>query len=310
MEGGGQMRFVKLTTLYIAMMLLTACQGKSPTAPNSNADAAGAARSVNAAHNAVTAADDESSPSIVALDGDSSPSGTASNGSLSVRISTDHSSIRSGSSATLTWTTSNARTATLDRVSVALRGSKTIRPTATATYALTASDGRRSATAKVTVNVMSASDDEVDDDTPPAPTPSTMPSASLKASAASIQIGQSSTLTWTTGNALSATLDGSPVSLNGTQRVSPSSTTTYKLSATNAAGTINSTVVVTVTAAPPPPPAVMPTANLKASSSMILVGQSLTLTWTSNNATSVTLDGSPVALSGSKIVSPSATTTY
>ena len=72
------MRFVKLTTLYIAMMLLTACQGKSPTAPNSNADAAGAARSVNAAHNAVIAADDESNPSIVALDDDSSPSGTAS----------------------------------------------------------------------------------------------------------------------------------------------------------------------------------------------------------------------------------------
>ncbi len=308
------MRFVKLTTLYIAMMLLTACQGKSPTAPNSGADSAaavGLTRSVIAAHNPVLAADDDNSPSIVAKDDDGgSGSAVASNGSLSVRLSVDHTTIRSGSSATLTWTTTNARTATLNRVSVALRGTKTVKPTITTTYALTASDGSRSATAKVTVNVMAEDDDSVDDGTPPSPTPSTLPTASLKASAGSIQVGQSSTLTWTTGNAVSATLNGGPVALTGSQIVSPSSTTTYTLAATNASGTTISTAVVTVTAAPPPPTATLPTASLKASSSSILSGQSVTLTWTTSNASSATLDGSPVALSGSRIVLPSATTSY
>jgi hypothetical protein len=136
-----------------------------------------------------------------------------------------------------------------------------------------------------------------------------MPTANLTASAPSIESGQSSTLTWTTSNAASVTLNGSTVALNGSQTVSPSVTTTYTLRATNTAGTSVSTAVVTVTA-PPPPPVPMPTAHLAASAASIEVGQSAMLTWTTSNAASVMLDGSPVASNGSQTVSPGVTTTY
>ena len=136
-----------------------------------------------------------------------------------------------------------------------------------------------------------------------------MPTANLTASAPSIESGQSSTLTWTTSNAASVTLNGSTVALNGSQTVSPSVTTTYTLRATNTVGTSVSTAVVTVTA-PPPPPVPMPTAHLAASAASIEVGQSAMLTWTTSNAASVMLDGSPVASNGSQTVSPGVTTTY
>src|SRR5439155_1199878 len=95
---------------------------------------------------------------------------------------------------------------------------------------------------------------------PPAP----VPTATLSASAASIVSGQSVTLTWTTTNATSATLNGSAVAVNGSQAFSPAANTTYTLMATGAGGSVSKSVSVTVTAPPPPPPpAITYTANIK-----------------------------------------------
>lgn len=64
------------------------------------------------------------------------------------------------------------------------------------------------------------------------------------------------------------------------------------------------------TAPPPPPPAKAPTATLSANPPQIQPGQSATLTWSTENATDVALDGNKVDPSGSQTVSPTQTTTY
>jgi peptidoglycan-associated lipoprotein len=62
---------------------------------------------------------------------------------------------------------------------------------------------------------------------------------------------------------------------------------------------------------PTPPPAPKPpTATLSANPTSIQRGQSATLTWSTDNATDVTVEGNKVDASGSQTVSPTNTTTY
>ncbi|HKF22968.1 MAG TPA: peptidoglycan-associated lipoprotein Pal [Candidatus Angelobacter sp.] len=61
---------------------------------------------------------------------------------------------------------------------------------------------------------------------------------------------------------------------------------------------------------PPPPPPKPPTATLSANPTSIQRGQSATLTWSTDNASDITLDGNKVDASGSQSVSPTNTTTY
>jgi peptidoglycan-associated lipoprotein len=63
-------------------------------------------------------------------------------------------------------------------------------------------------------------------------------------------------------------------------------------------------------APPPPPPPKAVVANLTANPTSIEAGQSATLTWSTENATDVALDGNKVDPSGSQTVSPTQTTTY
>ncbi|MDO8514576.1 MAG: peptidoglycan-binding protein, partial [bacterium] len=76
------------------------------------------------------------------------------------------------------------------------------------------------------------------------------PICSLTASPSSITAGQSSTLTWSTTNASSASINQSvgTVTTSGSRAVSPSATTQYTLTATGAGGT--ATCAETVTVAP------------------------------------------------------------
>lgn len=61
----------------------------------------------------------------------------------------------------------------------------------------------------------------------------------------------------------------------------------------------------------PPPPLAAPTATLAASPDVIQQGQSTTLTWQTNNASDITIDGlGTVSASGSGTVSPGSSTTY
>jgi peptidoglycan-associated lipoprotein len=63
---------------------------------------------------------------------------------------------------------------------------------------------------------------------------------------------------------------------------------------------------------PPPPPPAAPTVQLSASPTTIEKGQSTTLSWSSKNATNVSLDAGigTVEASGTRTVSPGASTTY
>ncbi len=118
---------------------------------------------------------------------------------------------------------------------MALHGSQVVSPTTTTTYRIT---GYNSAGAndwgEVVITVTNA------------------PTATISANPTSIATGGSSTLTWTSTNAVSATLNGATVAVNGSQAVSPTATTTYNFIATNSSGaTATASATVTVTATGP-----------------------------------------------------------
>ena len=88
---------------------------------------------------------------------------------------------------------------------------------------------------------------------PPPPPQPAAPSASISANPDSVQAGQSTTLSWHSENATEVNIDGiGKVDANGSQQVSPTASTTYRLIAKGPGGTQEATARVTVTQAPPP----------------------------------------------------------
>jgi len=97
---------------------------------------------------------------------------------------------------------------------------------------------------------------------PPPPPPPPAPTASIAVNPASIQAGQSASLTWQTTNATDVSIDGiGAVQPNGSQTVSPTDSTTYHLTAKGSGGTQEATARLTVTPLPPPPPPAAPTVS-------------------------------------------------
>ncbi|HSB71302.1 MAG TPA: OmpA family protein, partial [Candidatus Methylomirabilis sp.] len=130
---------------------------------------------------------------------------------------------------------------------VDLSGSRQTCPTSTTQYAISATGPGGSRTAATTVTV-----------TPPPPA---APTVSLSANPATIVQGQCSTLTWTSTNASTATIDQGigGVDLSGSRQTCPTSTTQYAISATGPGGSRTAATTVTVT---PPPPAPRPVERL------------------------------------------------
>src|SRR6266516_1224863 len=87
----------------------------------------------------------------------------------------------------------------------------------------------------------------------PAPPPAP-PSVALSASPASVQAGQPVTLTWSSTNATSVTLEPSVgrVAAQGSTTVRPSQSTTYTVTATGAGGSAHASAQAIITPAPPP----------------------------------------------------------
>ena len=134
------------------------------------------------------------------------------------------------------------------------------------------------------------------------------PTVSLSANPASIAQGQCATLTWSSANVSSASIDqgvGS-VGSSGSKPVCPGSTTQYTIAAVGEGGSRSASTTVGVT----PPPA--PTVSLSANPAAIQQGQCATLMWTSANASSASIDPGvgKVDLSGSRQVCPGNTTQY
>jgi len=61
---------------------------------------------------------------------------------------------------------------------------------------------------------------------------------------------------------------------------------------------------------PPPPPPTAPTASIDVAPVEIEVGKAATLTWHTENATDITLDGQTVDANGGRTVTPTESTTY
>jgi peptidoglycan-associated lipoprotein len=96
---------------------------------------------------------------------------------------------------------------------------------------------------------------------PPPPAPQPSPTASITANPDVIQQGQSSTLTWSTTNANSATITGiGSAPTSGTQSVSPTQSTTYTITVNGPGGTAQESARVTVNV--PAPPAAPATPSL------------------------------------------------
>ena len=205
-----------------------------------------------------------------------------------------------GGASTLSWSTVAATSATIDNGvgNVAVdSGTKGVTITSTKTYTMTVNGPGGSTTCHTTIVVTP----------PPAPT------CTLSASPTTIASGDSSTLSWTTTNADSFTIDHSVGSVTpvtaGTASVSPTVTTTYTGTAVGNGQTVHCTAKVTVTTVTN-----APTCTLTANPTTISKGSASLLSWTTTNAKSFSIDhliGSvtPVA-AGSQSVSPITTTTY
>jgi serine/threonine protein kinase len=136
------------------------------------------------------------------------------------------------------------------------------------------------------------------------------PSGTFTATPATIQEGQSATLSWNIANTTDVSIDGglgSNLEWSGSKSVTPTKTTTYKLTAHGPGGETAYSTTVTVEA-PPKPPVV----EFKLSAQTIQQGQSVTLSWRTSNATDISIEGvgSGLGPSGSLQVLPTETTTY
>ena len=134
-----------------------------------------------------------------------------------------------------------------------------------------------------------------------------LPSVAFSAEPDTIAAGSSSTLFWSSQHADACVIepDLGSVGTAGSIAVAPSADTTYTITATGPGGTAVASTSVTVI---PPPPQV----TLAANPMEISLGQSTTLTWSSQWADQVSIDpgiGS-VDPSGAIAVHPAADTTY
>jgi outer membrane protein OmpA-like peptidoglycan-associated protein len=90
--------------------------------------------------------------------------------------------------------------------------------------------------------------------TPPPPAAEPAPTISISASPSSVVAGSCATLTWSTTNATSVTIDPEPGSVgpSGSRQVCPSSSTRYTLNASGGGGARSDSTSVNVTAKPKP----------------------------------------------------------
>jgi hypothetical protein len=215
--------------------------------------------------------------------------------------------ISAGESSTLNWTVTGATAVSIDQGigNVALTGPRAVAPSVTTVYTLTASSSAGSVTATTEVIVSGATS-----------TPAGLPVInSFIASPSSISLGGSSTLSWSVLNATSVTIDNGVgvVGSSGSSIVLPAVTTTFTLTASNAAGSNTATALVIVSGVPSPP-ASLPVINYFTATPPVIPGGSGStfLRWNVSNASSVSIDNGigPVGSSGTMLVTLTATTNY
>lgn len=212
------------------------------------------------------------------------------------RFSAFPNTVSAGGTVVLDWDTDNADGVNIDNGvgAQAAKGMISVNPTQTTTYTLVAYGNGKEVSATVTVNV-------ANDGSPVVVT--------FEAQPAAILTGGSTTLTWATQNVTVVDISdvGGGLMANGSVTVTPMQTTTYTLTGRGAGGeTVTAMVTIEVSDAAPS------VASFNAQPASVTAGGSTTLTWTTQNATAVTIDNGVGAQSanGSVSVSPGQTTTY
>ena len=194
-------------------------------------------------------------------------------------------------SATLAWNVTGATSLAIDNgigtVSGAA-GTKSIAPSASTTYRLTATNANGSSTATATVDAVVIT--------------------AFSATPSPVAAGGAVTLSWTAAGATGLTIDNGVGSVAGSSTVvHPTSSTTYRLTASNGAASFVSAATVTVNPSAPPPVIHSFTADALS----VPAGIGSTLRWAVANASTLSIDNSIGVVTGSsQPVAPPATTTY
>ncbi|MFH1148151.1 MAG: hypothetical protein V1736_10655 [Pseudomonadota bacterium] len=153
----------------------------------------------------------------------------------SIDFGADPGSIMAGESSSLTWSSTNADTCTIEPGigTVGLNGSITVTSNETTTYTLTATGIGGTSQASTTITVLNP------------------PTVSISANPSSIAAGESCTLSWTSSNAGNCVIEPGvgAVGISGYMDVSPAQNTTYTITATGPGGTATAQVAVLVTTA-------------------------------------------------------------
>jgi len=215
-----------------------------------------------------------------------------------IRFEASPLSVSPGTSSTLSWTTTGASQVSISGVgNVNPNGSTSVSPTQTTTYTLTATsaDGK-SVTAPITITVA------------PANVPTIV---TFVATPPTIDAGTSTKICWQVAGATNISITpgvGTNLNENDCATVSPSQTTTYTLTATNAQGQIQGNVTVNVGQIRVLSFTADPVFSQNA-------GAPVTLSWQTQNATSVVIVGNELgpqtlSSSGTLIVKPITNTTY
>lgn len=224
-------------------------------------------------------------------------SGASSAGKTPVVTSftTNPATITTGQTANLAWDISGATSVSIDQGigTVTSSGTKAVSPTATTTYTLTATGSSGSVTAKATVTVGA---------------PAVPVITSFTASPETIT-SKPTTLQWNVTGATSVSIapgigNVSPI---GSTIVSPTTDTTYTLTATNEAGSVTASAKVTMAGGGKPL-----INSFTVDNSTVRPGELCILRWSVSNATVVVMDHGfgPIGTSGNKVVSPTETDTY
>lgn len=156
--------------------------------------------------------------------------------------------VASGQTVHLQWKTDNATSVDIEGVGTGLpaNGSTEVQVSQSMTYKLTAKGEAGSAERSWSVTVKNV------------PLPATKPARILvfEAKPARVKAGEPTTLIWSTSDAQSVSIDGVGTNLqpNGQQQVTPTQTTSYRITASNPSGNTETSIQVTVESAAPPPP--------------------------------------------------------
>jgi hypothetical protein len=191
--------------------------------------------------------------------------------------------ITAGDSAVLHWVTQDADNVTQESTDlngahnslgkVAVSDSLVVKPLVTATYKLTAQQGTSTPAAAAAVITVGAVKPII---------------TSFVAASNTVRVGGTTTLTWTTQGAATVTLDGQPVSVNGSKQVTVIADTTYTLVASNGNPADNTKATVSIHTSLPKVPLIE---NFSATTPVIYPGEQVELHWSVQHATSVAISG-------------------